>query len=380
MARRAHGEGSIRKLPDGKGWEASITLPSKGDGIQRRRRAVRRTRALALDALDEIRGDRKDGIRSERLTVEQWLQGWLRRQEDSGRKDSQTLYSYRWALEQYAIPAFGHLQLRALEADHVDALLAKMRRDRASRNTMMRVRANLSMALDEAVARHKVRFNAAKLVTTPEPLKERPQAGALRPEQAADLLLAIEENRLQALWLLMLFRGLRPIEVRELRWAYVDLELGVVHVVSTKKRNGKPVGNSERDIGLGDELVNALVAHAARQAIERETYEQATGEQWPTDLVFSTAHGTPIDRANLRREAIKLFESAGIDGDWHPTDLRRSFASLAKLAGRDIAEIAADLGHRPGSRVTLASYVRDLRQVRGNDAGEAIARLLRQKR
>ena len=49
-------------------------------------------------------------------------------------------------------------------------------------------------------------------------------------------------------------------------------------------------------------------------------------------------------------EAIKLFESAGIDGDWHPTDLRRSFASLVKLAGRDIAEIAADLGHRPGSK------------------------------
>jgi hypothetical protein len=47
MPRRARSEGSVRKIIDKNGrvvWEASITLPPMGDGIQRKRRAQRRTR------------------------------------------------------------------------------------------------------------------------------------------------------------------------------------------------------------------------------------------------------------------------------------------------------------------------------------------------
>jgi hypothetical protein len=43
-----------------------------------------------------------------------------------------------------------------------------------------------------------------------------------------------------------------------------------------------------------------------------------------------------------------------------------------------VAEIAADLGHQPGSKVTLANYAKDLREARGGEAGEAVADLLKQ--
>jgi hypothetical protein len=54
MLRPARGEGSVRKIVDENGrvvWEASIKLPPMGDGLQRKRRAERRTQALALAAL-----------------------------------------------------------------------------------------------------------------------------------------------------------------------------------------------------------------------------------------------------------------------------------------------------------------------------------------
>jgi hypothetical protein len=86
----------------------------------------------------------------------------------------------------------------------------------------------------------------------------------------------------------------------------------------------------------------------------------------------------PLDRQQLRRRLVALTDKAGLGRDWHPTDLRRSYASLARLAGRPVAEIAADLGHRPGSKVTLANYAKDLREARGGEAGEAVADLLKQ--
>src|SRR5437764_9492926 len=130
MARRAHGEGSIRRIVKDNGrivWEASITLPSRGDGKQRKQRRERRTRALALAALDEMRGDRKDGVSaSAQLTVETWLRRWLQRQQDSD-KSRGTVDNYRTTLEQHVIPRIGKLKLRELDADHVDGILAKMR-------------------------------------------------------------------------------------------------------------------------------------------------------------------------------------------------------------------------------------------------------------
>ena len=379
MARRAHGEGSIRRIVRDNGrvvWEASITLPSRGDGKQRKQRRERRTRALALAALDEMRGDRKDGVSAPaQLTVETWLRRWLQREEDSD-KSRGTIDNYRTTLEQHVIPRIGQLKLRELDADHVDGILARMRNAGLGSSYMTRVRNNLALALDEAVARHRVRFNAARLAKIPAPLEERPEDAALRPAQARKLLAAVGRDRLEACWMLMLRRGLRPIEARSLRWRDVDMTAGVLHILTTKSRRGRPVGKSVRDIGLDEQLVEALAAHGARQAIEREQYEQTMGDPWPTDFVFTTTAGTQYNRGIFRRRLLQLFESAGIEGAWHPTDLRRSYASLAKAAGRSEAEIAADLGHKPGSRVTFASYVRDLREVRGLEAGEAIDKLL----
>jgi integrase len=387
MPRRARGEGSVRKIIDKEGkivWEASITLPPMGDGIQRKRRAQRRTQALALDALREMQQEQQ-GVVTGRLSVEQWLREWLEREERSGKKSPGTIANYRWAVEHHLIPSLGRLQLRRLEAKHVSILLGQMRESGSAKSSMKHVRQYLGKALDEAVAWRKIPHNVAKLVTVPEPLEEPDEAAALRPEQARRLLQIIDKDRLRAAWLVMIHRGLRPGEVCGLRWSDVDLQTGVLHVEQQRLHSpdgsitfGPPKRNQRRSLALDAQLVAALVQHRDEQAKERERFV-ALGEPWPYDLVFTTFVGTPIDRSRFRRAMIAVCKRGGLDGDWHPTDLRRSFASLAALAGRSEAEIGADLGHRPGSKVTLASYVRDLREVRGNEAGEAISKLLRQK-
>jgi hypothetical protein len=96
MLRRARGEGSVRKIIDKTGsvvWEASVTLPPMGDGIQRKRRAQHRTQALALDALREMQQEQQ-GLVTGRLSTEQWLLEWLERQERSGKKSPGTIANY----------------------------------------------------------------------------------------------------------------------------------------------------------------------------------------------------------------------------------------------------------------------------------------------
>jgi hypothetical protein len=71
-------------------------------------------------------------------------------------------------------------------------------------------------------------------------------------------------------------------------------------------------------IGLDDQLREAITAHSARQAIEREQYEKATGQPWPSDYVFTTSVGTPYNRGILRRRLRQLFTRAGIEGTGIP--------------------------------------------------------------
>ncbi len=72
--RRSNSEGSISQRKDGL-WEARITLPGG-----RRRSLYAKTKAEALKKMEEAKGKIADGLRlgPERLTVQIWLDQWLR--------------------------------------------------------------------------------------------------------------------------------------------------------------------------------------------------------------------------------------------------------------------------------------------------------------
>ena len=83
-----------------------------------------------------------------------------------------------------------------------------------------------------------------------------------------------------------------------------------------------------------------------------------------TDLVFTTALGTAMDAANVRRDfrrALRLVP--GLDPrDWTPRELRHSFVSLLSDAGVPVEQISQLVGHR-GTTVTELVYRHQLRPV-----------------
>jgi len=103
-----------------------------------------------------------------------------------------------------------------------------------ARRTVARVRSYLGQALAVAERRGKVSRNVARLAempATPAPNEKR----SLTPDQAQMLLEAVEDERLEALWLTGLLLGLRPGELTGLTWSDVDLEVGTLMVKGSMK-------------------------------------------------------------------------------------------------------------------------------------------------
>jgi integrase len=270
----------------------------------------------------------------------------------------------------------------------VDALLSRMQKAGAARNTMIRVRMVLDMGYKDAIGRKKVTWNPCAPVTVPADTKPaKPEAErSFTAEQARRLLdqAHADEDRLAVAWLLMIHRGLRPGEVTGLRWQDIDTDAGLLHVRQARlhdpdgtMRFGEPkTKDSARTLALSPVLVDALRLHRKRQK-----EDQLASPTWEDhELVVTTGRGTPVDRSALRRAFRRLTEAAGLGKDHHPHECRHTYATLARKAGVPEWQYASDMGHKPGSRVTGATYAHDQREVRGGEAGEAIAGALEEAR
>ena len=154
--------------------------------------------------------------------------------------------------------------------------------------------------------------------------------------QARRLLAAVAGDRLRAVYVLALSTGLRRGELLGLRWADVDLDGAELHVrqamqrVAGELRVAAPkTRHSRRTIPLPALALDALREHRARQAAER----LAAGPAWQdSGLVFTTAHGTPMEPRNLNRHWYALRTRCGLPGV-RLHDLRHTCVTLLLDAG-----------------------------------------------
>ncbi|MDP9398299.1 MAG: Arm DNA-binding domain-containing protein [Actinomycetota bacterium] len=108
-------------------WEYVADLPAGPGG---KRRQVRKggfpTQAAAQAALAELVTDAARGAvtASGRVTVGDYLDKWLAAKEAAGTRPT-TMLSYRGHVERFLRPHLGHLLLRDLHGEHVDACSAR---------------------------------------------------------------------------------------------------------------------------------------------------------------------------------------------------------------------------------------------------------------
>ncbi|WP_155334417.1 site-specific integrase, partial [Acrocarpospora corrugata] len=229
--------------------------------------------------------------------------------------------------------------------------------------TLERIRATLRAALNEAVREDVIGDNPARGLRLPSPRHvhpvvwtarrvalwqrtgERPAVAVWTPEQLAEFLAFVREDRLFVLWWLIALRGLRRGEAAGLRW--VDLDSERRELIITRQVVRTPDGlracppkseASLRNVALDRETLRLLRHHERLQKRE-------LGQSWsPAGSMFTGRGGAGVDPNFLTHRFHTLVAASGLP-PIRLHDLRHGAATLALAAGDDLRVVQGLLGH-----------------------------------
>lgn len=361
---RGNGEGSVyRRVRESKDptkpptikWVAQIRIGDKY------RRTMHDTEALAKKALRRMLAEFEAGkvVSEGNETVGTLLTRWEEKVLPAQNLTVNTLDTYAWACR-ILREDIGSVRLKRLTAEHVERAFEKRAADDMSRASLIKIRSVLGKALDYALRRQLVNQNVARIVELPAVARRQKKGRALTADQAKAILTESAGHPLHALWVVMLYLGVRPGEATGLTWKDVDFEEGLVHVRRARRveRGQQRVeeqlktDRSRRTLAAPPPVLDALREHRRRQNEIRLRAGAAWNDQ--LGLVFTTETGNPHNPSNLRRTLSRITNRLDL-GDWHPHELRHTAASLMSEAGVPIERIADQLGH-DGTRMSLLVY------------------------
>ncbi|RCG21932.1 site-specific integrase [Sphaerisporangium album] len=163
--------------------------------------------------------------------------------------------------------------------------------------------------------------------------------------QFLDLLVEWDE-RLYALYHLVITRGLRRGEAGCLEWSDTDLDgtktISVLEDEEAEADAGIKSDSSRRVVHLDDINVRLLKAWRKVQAAD----QLAAGEDWANSgRVFTDRLGRPLDLNGLTDHTEWLVKKSGLP-PVRLHDMRHAAATIMLAAGVDMKVVSATLGHR----------------------------------
>jgi len=381
--RRRRGEGSIY-FQRSRGLYAAAVDQGYVNGRRSRKIVFGKTVREVAEKLPHLQVARQGGTlprgRSQKLGP--YLAWWI-----AQRPPNRTTRGYRQIIDNHIAPALGRIPLDKLAATHIDAMLNVLR-GRLSDTTRHHIRAVLSVALAYAERKGLVARNVARLA---EPIAMPSYKGMyLDVAQANAFLDAAKGHRLEALFTLAVYLGMRQGELLGLRWKDVDFERGTIRVFGQLQAepgrprgeglvvNDRPKWGSDRTIGLPREtsfVLEVLRAHRQRQRLERV----AAGAGWSAtvplktergiqlvdnDLVFTTTTGRPLSGSYIDEGPFReVCRKAGIAYSTREHrglrfhDLRHSAATILLAAGVPERVVMEILGHSTLAMVKRYQHV-----------------------
>ncbi|MBM7784966.1 site-specific integrase [Tenggerimyces flavus] len=382
--KRPNGNGTVYQRKDGR-WVGRAYL-LMGDGTTQRRDFYADTEAKVRGKLVDALSRSQQDVPAEATgwTLALFLAYWLEHIVRPARKPK-THHGYEVIVRVYLVPQLGRKKLHKLSAPDVRHFLTRMRntcpcclhglderRPEGQRRCcalrpknccqfpsdrlVQQAHAVLRNALQAAVREELLARNVAKLVQVSGPSYEINRW--LNVEQARKFRATASEDRLEALYVLALYLGLRRGKLLGLRWDDIGLDAGALEVRRTLQRVGsrlQPVTpktrSSRRTVPLIGLCHDALVSHKERQAQERAE----AGSSWEsTGYVFTSRRGTPIEPDNLRRSWYPLRDAAGL-GPIRFHDLRHSCVTLLLDLGVPPHVVRDIVGHAD-IEVTMTIY------------------------
>jgi integrase len=344
----------IHKRKDGR-YEGRYTVQTP-DGPKRKRVYGRKYKEVQRK-LAEAMGDAARGLvfNAEKQTVAEYLNRWLTDSvRDTVRRS--TFVRYKSIVRHHINPTLGRLKLGRLTSHHIRALYRQKLDDELAPRSVQYIHTTLKKALRQAVLDTLVPRNVCDAVKPPQ--VHRGEVTPLSPTEVKALLMAASGDRLEALYVVAVYTGLRQGELLGLKWGDLDLDAGKLTVQRSLAFDGTlnlpKRKNSRRTVTLTRTAQDALKRHRARQNEER----LGVGARW-TDmaLVFPNRLGKPMDANNLyHRDWKNLLERAGLsDRGFTFHALRHTFATTLLRQNVNPKIVQHQLGHATISQ-TMDTY------------------------
>lgn len=288
-----------------------------------------------------------------RQTVADYLDYWLETYARGATKPG-TYDRYRQVANAHIKPAVGTVRLDKLTPTHLASLYrAKLDGGRLdgkpgglSPRTVRYIHATLHEALGHAVRWGLLTRNVADAVDAPR--LDRTEMHYWDVDQVSVFLDAAAGSRFAPIFELAILTGLRRGELLGLRWQDLDLDAGRLTVRQTLIDKSGHITfsspktyRSRRPVALSESAVALLKRHKRDQNLER----LRAGEGWtPSDLVFTSELGTPVQPRNLYRAFSHATQAARLPKiRFH--DLRHSHATLLFAADVHPKIVSERLGH-----------------------------------
>jgi integrase len=311
---------------------------------------------------------------SGRLTLAAYLARYL---EHAGtRVRASTLQRYRELMHRHVLPRIGRVPLAKLQPVHVQAVLDEMLAQGLAPRTVVQAYRVLSAALRQAVKWQLLALNPAAAASPPRP--ERPRLTIPDSQAVARLLEEASGEAAHIPLILAASTGMRRGEVLGLRWSAVDLDAGLIRVVSTLQRiDGRlqqvepKTDRSRRTVALPNFALEVLRAHRKEQAARR----LLVGPAWvDLDLVVDRGEGRPMDPGHLSHAFGRIARRAGLQG-LRLHDLRHAYATALLAAGVHPKIVSEALGHASvGFTMDVYSHVLPTMQEQAAKAIQAALR------
>lgn len=375
--RRPAGSGSVFK--DARGyWTGQVLVgydPDTGRPKYIKKRSKVQADVVAWMNEQTMKAGAGLDLAPERITVETFLNRWLETVKRSNRYT--THKGYAQICRDHVIPRIGKIFMAKLTQAQIQGVLDALHDTGRARNTIRNVKAALMTATADCERQYPNAYHAVRAAKLPKVEKKgKPVMHALTPEQVQQLFVAVESERLKALYWVAVLLGLRQGELLGLKVEDIDLETRTLYVrQAAQSQKGKGVvlvptktEASESPLPLPDVLIPILREHLATLDEER------TYSKWKeNDLLFPTVVGTAMSGRNLVRHFKAMLKRADLpEIRFH--DLRHSCASLLIALGVHPRVVMEILRHSQIS-TTMNIYAHTLPQV-NRDAVNSLADLL----
>lgn len=394
--KRSNGTGTVYKDKARGKWVAQFRYLDPRTGRMRSVKRVRDDHDEAVVALKELR----EGVEAAKprahtkVRVGEMVADWSASKTGWSPATRQRHENYHAHLK-----TITDLYADEATAEDLDALFRRLVADGASLGDVRRLRQDLANAWDRALARGRVndRANPARLADLPEPMaataeKKQQDRGRAFSRDEVDKMVAkalschpetgVPDHRLGSALVVAFYTGLRPGEVRGLRWDAIDLDAATIAVagqMSADERQRPVEGRLKTEKSYRVLRVPPVVVDALRAHQKRQHEEEALGV-WPDEwagLVFRTQNGTPMNKMGLWRLFRRVATTAQIEGTISPYDARKTFTTLLveeyQVPHYKVADI---LGHRDLRMIELhyrksTTPVVDVASVFAQESGDS---------